>query len=516
MIKHIIFFATLLIFIGCGGGGESSITNNKTTMGRLLDSAISGVSYNCGSTRDITTTGGIFVCPINTTVTFTIGGITLGKIILTSSQNLQDITPAKLYNLKNDNYNDKRILNFIRLVQTLDDDNNASNGIYISSYTKEKLSKKLDISDIKTTEEDLEDTLKIIDKDLITKDIALMHYKNTIINLPLEDIIEPYYNQQWYINKNETFYSKNNIDDDANINVTDIMENYTGKGVKIAIIDNGLDTTHEDLKDAIIETYDIRTNTSNVSHTKAEDIHGTAVTGIIGARANNKGILGIASQSQIIFLKMSNFMSDSQLIEIFNKADEFKADIINCSWGSVNTVSEAVKETIIKLSKDGRDGNGTIIVFASGNTGKDRGDVESEIPEVISVGATNKNNLRTSYSSLGKNLDIVAPGGEFKGITTLNPIGKSKGKNLIHSNNYLLYNDKHPFIGTSAATPIVSGVIALMLEKKPDLTRVEIEKILHDTSDQIGEETYDNDRNDYYGYGKINLTKIMEKIKLYL
>jgi len=75
--------------------------------------------------------------------------------------------------------------------------------------------------------------------------------------------------------------------------------------------------------------------------------------------------------------------------------------------------------------------------------------------------------------------------------------------------NYLLYDDFNSFIGTSASAPIVSGVIALMLEADPSLSRVEIEEILKNTSDKIGGVGYENLRNDYYGYGKINLNNIM-------
>ena len=65
------------------------------------------------------------------------------------------------------------------------------------------------------------------------------------------------------------------------------------------------------------------------------------------------------------------------------------------------------------------------------------------------------------------------------------------------------------FIGTSSSAPIVSGAIALLLEKYPTLTRIEVENILKNTSDKIGSISYKNGKNDYYGYGKINLYNML-------
>ena len=516
MIKKIILFITVLFFIGCGGGSSSSSDTSsdpQTITGVLLDSAISGVTYSCDSTTNITDTDGKFTCPINSTVSFTIGGISLGSITLTSAQNLQQITPAKLYGLENDNITDVRILNFIQFIQSLDTDNNATNGIDISSSTRDDLvGYSLDISNTNTSQNDLNTTLIAIGKNLISQNKALEHYIDTlqnILNIVLKS--EPYYYQQWYLEKDNTFYSENSINENAHINSANLLKSYTGNNIKIAIIDDGLDTTHEDLEGSIIATYDVVTKTATVSHVNQSGYHGTAVTGIIGARVNSKGIQGIASKSQIIFLKHKENMSDSETIELFNKAEEFGADIINCSWGTYD-VSQSVKDKIIDLANNGRDGKGTIIVFASGNNDQDMGNDESAIPEVISVGSTDKDNLRAWYSNYGVNLDVVAPGGYDIGITTLD----SMGSNGIASidDNYLLYNDPNSFIGTSASAPIVSGAIALMLEKNPSLTRVEIENILRNNSDKIGNLEYENGRNNYYGYGKINLSNIMKNVTL--
>jgi len=330
----------------------------------------------------------------------------------------------------------------------------------------------------------------------------------TTISVELNITLEPFGYQQWYVYKDDTFYRDNGIDDDAHIHAQSLLNDYSGKGITIAVIDNGLDITHEDLNGVDIRSFDSATKSTDVSYDDVSGAyHGTAVTGIIAAQANKKGIYGIANHANIIFLKNQDYMSDSEMIELFEKANAMGADIISCSWGTYN-VSDAVRAEIIKLATTGRGGKGTLIVFANGNDDIDMGNDESNIAEVISVGASNKDNDRAYYSNYGLNLDILAPGGVYLGITTLDLMGSS-GVGMIEE-NYILYNDYNAFRGTSASAPIVSAALALVLEKNPNLTRVEIENALHESADKIGTLPYIDGRNDYYGYGKINLEKLFD------
>lgn len=321
-------------------------------------------------------------------------------------------------------------------------------------------------------------------------------------------IVEPLFSEQWYLNKNTTFYTANNINADASIHFGDKCR-YAGSGIKIAIIDNGLDVTHPELSGRIVNSYDISTNTSNVSHNTSHDYHGTAVTGVIAANDNGIGLKGIASKSSIMFLKYKDYMSDAETITLFQKAADWGADIINCSWGTYD-VSDAVKGTIQNLAHNGRGGKGIVIVFAAGNDSQDVGNDESAIPEVIAVGASDIDNQKAWYSNHGKELDVLAPGGYDVGITTLDPVGTDGVGTL--SNDYLKSLDGHSFIGTSASAPIVSAVIALMLEQNPNMTLTEITHALHTKSDKIGNMAYVNGRNDYYGYGKINVEKLLNYV----
>lgn len=306
------------------------------------------------------------------------------------------------------------------------------------------------------------------------------------------DIKDRYFPQQWYLAKNDEFYALHGVDENAHIHGEKYYGTYQGRGVKIVVIDDGLDESLEDLNGAITDTFNVEKNSSDVSYT---DSHGTMVTGIIGARANDIGIYGLANKSEIVFLKYEYKFSSNQATKIFKKAKEYNPDIINCSF-NLNDVSDEEIEIIRDLAKNGRDGKGALVVFSAGNENI-ISSTESSILEVISVGSTNQYNQKTERSSYGQNLDILAPGGEegSLGILSLSLEGN------VTTN-----------IGTSFAAPIVSGVIAMMLEANPNLTRDEVEDILHKTADKIGDEDYDeNGFNFFYGYGKINATKAIEE-----
>jgi len=317
---------------------------------------------------------------------------------------------------------------------------------------------------------------------------------------------EPYYYQQWYLECDTKFCQENAIETEAGIHVAETLKRYTGEGVKIAIIDDGFDLSHPELKDTKLAAYNSATEGSDVAHTESDGFHGTAVAGIIVAQKNGQGILGMAHNSKIIYLKYKEEMSDSETITLFNKAASYGADIINCSWGT-GDVSQAVKDTIVTLAKSGRGGKGILIVFSTGNDNAEMGNDESAIPEVIAVGATSEKNLRATYSNYGAMIDLLAPGGEQKGIATLDESG-AKGI-AVGNEDYLLTNALIPFSGTSASAPIMSAAIALLLEKDPTLDRDQVETLLHDTSDKIGTLPYEKGFNTYYGYGKLNLRKLL-------
>ena len=323
----------------------------------------------------------------------------------------------------------------------------------------------------------------------------------------------PLYYQQWAIHYDADFYRRNGIDPDASIHM-DGEHNFIGRGVKVAVIDDGLDLSHEDLAGAVIAAYDIESGSGNVWPCCDTENHGTMVTGVIAARNNGTGIVGTAPGSGIYFIRLpfDRAVYVSDIVEAFDRAKVWGADVVNCSWGS-GDVDDAVRAAIADLAYNGRGGRGTVIVFAAGNEGSDIGKDESSLPEVFAVGATNRANLRTYYSNYGSALDFMAPGGESIGIATLDQMG-SAGLSTTSVVNYLLYNDVNTFGGTSASAPIVTGVVAQLLEANPSLTRQNVYDALRCSADKIGNVAYDaNGFNPYYGYGKINAEAALRVVR---
>jgi len=322
----------------------------------------------------------------------------------------------------------------------------------------------------------------------------------------------PLFECQWYFDKNDAFYAYYGIDPDAHIHPLP-TQTYTGRGVKVVIIDDALDLAHEDLQGAVVGSYDVITKTTDVMPRSDDDSHGTMVTGLIGANSNSLGIAGIAPRAELYFIRLpfgDNF-SDSMVIEAFYKAKEWGADVINCSWGS-GDVSDSVKSVIQDVAKTGRDGKGTIIVFSSGNGGFDGIGVpiendESGIAEVLAVSSTNIYNERTSYSNYGPELDLLAPGGEYLGLATLDQMGA----NGLSGGDYLLHDSYYMFTGTSAAAPVVAGVVALLLESGSHLTREDLISILEKSADKVDPSQCNygpvTGHSIYCGYGKVNIER---------
>jgi subtilisin family serine protease len=307
---------------------------------------------------------------------------------------------------------------------------------------------------------------------------------------------EPFFQEQWAIHFDKPFYKAYGIDKDAHIHGEQSLKNFTGKGVRVAIIDTELDVNHKEFEKSKITAINSRDLSSNVS-CKNCATHGTAVTGIIASNINGFGLRGIAPEVEILFIKLdlNGYLSDSEIIDAFDIAAEYGADVINCSWGT-NDLSPILKERIVEIAKE------IPVVFSVANDGAEIGNDETSIDEVISVGSTDSDNLRAIYSSFGESLDILAPGGFQLGITTIDIGG-----------NFLRAEDKNSFRGTSASAPIVTGLIALILEKNPNLRVEEIETLLKSGSDKIGTLEYKNGRNLYYGFGKVNFDKTLKLVQ---
>jgi Ca2+-binding RTX toxin-like protein len=265
-----------------------------------------------------------------------------------------------------------------------------------------------------------------------------------------------------------------------------IWEEYDGDGVSVGVYDDGIDYNHPDLDgnyDPTKRAVDADGNPLNgypVLFVPNGDGHGTSVAGLIAAEANNGiGGVGVAhgasvSAVNIFGAAVYGYVNGPEAAFFDVAAQATMFDISSNSWGATPMYMQSLHEgfaagldlVYADLSASGRDGLGTIIVQAAGNDDMDaNADGVNVSRYTITVAATDPEGNAAWYSNYGASILIAAPGAE---VTT----------DLQGSAGYDPGNYTTEFGGTSAATPITSAVIALMLEANPDLGWRDVQNIL--------------------------------------
>jgi subtilisin family serine protease len=310
------------------------------------------------------------------------------------------------------------------------------------------------------------------------------------IDNPLEPILpsDPQFNDQWALANSGQRGGKKGAD----ISATLAWARTTGsEDVVVAVLDSGVDYTHEDLAgnmwvrpaemdpyhDEELGTVDDLNGYNAIdgnSDPMDENGHGTHCAGIIGAEGENDlGIAGVNWKVQIMPLKFMNaggFGTTKDAIEAINYViDRKKAGvnvrIISASWGSTQK-SRALEDIIRKAYE-----NDILFVAAAGNasTNNDRSPhypSSYDVPNVISVAALDRHDQLAGFSNYGvKSVAIAAPGVEILSTWLGNQ-----------------YEEKS---GTSMATPVISGVAALILAENPRLSVDDLRKRLMDSTDPI-------------------------------
>jgi len=279
----------------------------------------------------------------------------------------------------------------------------------------------------------------------------------------------------------------------ADVNVTSVWDSYKGAGLRIGVVDDGLQTTHPDLSANVDSVNDRDWNDGTPDDPNpvlSVDFHGTSCAGVAAGRGNNNlGISGAAPEATLVGLRLIGAATtDSQEAEAIG----WKNDIIQVksnSWGpnddamrleGPGTLTLAALQTAVT---SGRGGKGTIILWAGGNGG-DVGDDSNydgyaNSIYTIAVAALGNTGTQAYYSEPGANLIVTAPSsGGTLGIVTTDLTGAS-GYNTgsvagdLSDNNYT--ND---FGGTSSATPLAAGCVALLLQANPNLGWRDVQEIL--------------------------------------
>jgi hypothetical protein len=311
---------------------------------------------------------------------------------------------------------------------------------------------------------------------------------------PNDDYFNKDDREQWYLDK---------------IEMPDAWEFGTGSfGVSVAIIDTGIHASHVELNDGRVQAgYNVITDRDIPADTDSDDNgHGTAVSGIIGAITDNQsGMAGINWDISLVPVKALSADGSGKISSIAAGivwAADNRADIINLSlggngFGRDQTLNNSIIYAYTK---------GALIVSAAGNDLVENGQNLDNQPVypicadggynmVIGVAATDESDRKASFSNYGVNcIDISAPG---KRILTTAYLPSDP------SNRLLIYGS-----GTSLATPIVSGVAALLKANNPSLTNDRIKEIILNTTDNIDEvnqaSCLGSSCNGFLGTGRIN------------
>jgi subtilisin family serine protease len=294
--------------------------------------------------------------------------------------------------------------------------------------------------------------------------------------------------------------------------------------IVIAIIDDGIDLNHPDLKaniwnnpsrtardrhgrDFVDDTDPFNPNpkvfNAPFDDTDTNDIHGTPCAGVAAAVGNNsKGVAGMAWNCRLMAVKIlagPSLAPNDRIADAIRYAAQH-ADVLSCSWGVARHPD--IESAIDFATTRGRSGRGSVVCVATGNDSASRIGFPSTHERAIAVGACNDRGRRSGYSNFGEGIDIVAPSNDDnanrQGITTTDVSLRGKG---YSSGAYC-----DDFGGTSSATPLVAGVAGLVLSANNALPWDGVRDVLTSTAEKIDRTNgrYTRGYSLQYGFGRVD------------
>lgn len=275
--------------------------------------------------------------------------------------------------------------------------------------------------------------------------------------------------------------------------------------IRVAVLDEGVDTSHPALKPAVVAEQDFVDHNPN-ARPDGDDAHGTACAGIIVSR--DAATPGLAPQCSLVAIRIAKgdgnegwVFDDFQTADAIDWAwDVGRADVLSNSWGGgppVDVITNAFERARVK----GRGGKGCVVVIASGN---ENGAISfpGTLTNVLCVGAsspwderkspTSKDGENWWGSNFGPNLDLVAPGVKIATTDIRGGAGYST-KNFVTT-----------FNGTSSATPHAAAGAALILSAVPALSERKVREVVQASADRL---SYNKNGawHKEVGWGRLNL-----------
>ena len=356
---------------------------------------------------------------------------------------------------------------------------------------------------------------------------------------------DPLLAHQWHLdNTGQTAYADAGGVAGEDLGMTDVLDSGPdGDGVKMAVVDTGLEICHPDLRDSVEHgasfnfnadaaladpdrSWLVRMDVSDPFNFDATGGHGNAIAGLIAATADN-GIGGRGIAPEVQLRGYNGLNAERQFSGLFNSLgastffpDSSDAHVFNMSFGSAAPEPDNIDVYFERVFTHGasnlRSGLGAIYVKAAGNSFRDCASLVREIneslgcgssnsddwgnlPYVIMVGAFNADGVRASYASAGPNLWVSAPGGEYgdsrPSLLTVDQMGWDRGigearfwiENPLDGETTVNPDGDYTgrMNGTSAAAATVSGAVAVLLDEAPGLTWRDVKHILAKTARQI-------------------------------
>lgn len=346
---------------------------------------------------------------------------------------------------------------------------------------------------------------------------------------------DPFFNEQWNLNNTgQTAFASQSGVENADLSMSSVLQTGPyGDGVNVAIVDTGLELCHPDLASNVSKgaSYNFASEQSrpdawhDAIGTDPYLIvplgdHGTSVAGIVAAASDNGiGGRGVAPRAK---LRGFNYLSQQtqSAAPSLGLSDEqpnsSDVDVFNMSYGggwAASNPSTLMTGILAHGTTQLRNEKGAIYVKAAGNAfygcvnfehemHSDIGcrssnlDSTNNLPYLIIAGGLNAADEKASYASVGSNIWVTAPAGEFgrnsPATITTDQVGTTRGYDQLSRRGLALERDLNrygnyisTFNGTSASTPNITGAVAVLLSENPDLTWRDVKHILASTARRV-------------------------------